>query len=554
MENQANTQVESKIYRILIVDDNPKNLQVLGKLLQEMKYEIEFAINGKSALEWLESGQFDLLLLDINMPEMDGFEVCRKIRINPVYDNLPIIFLSANTDRDSILKGFEQGAQDYVTKPFDGRELIVRVGTHLSLKEARERLVKANRELEHKVEERTEHLKKANEKLNELNKELNLAKEKAETGDRLKTAFLNNISHEIRTPLNGILGFAAFLADPSTSQDEREMYQKILQSSSERLIATITDYIDMSLLVSGNIEVNLREIYMLRIFEAIDHRFRRLAEEKGLRLKLPEVDLAKPLFIKTDQELLLKILNHLLDNSIKFTQKGEIELAYTEESGSRELYIQDTGIGISQEALERVFEIFTQENPSNTRGHEGSGLGLSISSGMAKLIGAEIQIESEKGKGTRVRILFDPALKKTKSLESAAAGNKQTNRELKTILIAEDDDLNYLFFEHILKCRADKLIRAVTGKEAVEIYRTNPSIDLILMDIQMPEMNGYEATEQIRKFDQKVVIIAQTAYAMTGDKEKALRVGCNEHITKPVSKSQLFMLLETYFTNLTVKC
>lgn len=550
MEEITPTTVLSKTYRILIVDDNPKNLQVLGKLLQEMKYEIEFAINGKSALDWLESSHFDLLLLDINMPEMDGFEVCRKIRIDPSFDTLPIIFLSANTDRDSILKGFEQGAQDYVTKPFDGRELLVRVGTHLALKEARERLVKANRELEQKVEERTEHLKTANEKLNELNRELKASKEKAEAGDRLKTAFLNNISHEIRTPLNGILGFAAFLADPSTTQDEREMYQQILQASSERLIATVTDYIDMSLLVSGNIEVNQKEVFLPRIFESIEHRYRHAAEQKGLNLKLPAEDPAKPIFIKTDQELLHKVLTHLMDNAIKFTQHGEIEVVYTEEWGGREVYIRDTGIGISEDALQRVFEIFTQENPSNTRGHEGSGLGLSIASGLARLIGAEIQIESEKGKGTKVRIVFDPGIKKSKLSNDSKNDIKQTTKELKTILIAEDDDLNYLFFEHILKSRAETLIRAVTGKEAVEKYRNNRSIDLILMDIQMPEMNGYEATEQIRKFDRDVIIIAQTAYAMTGDKEKALRAGCNEHITKPVSKSQLFLLLETYFNKL----
>lgn len=542
--------VPSKSYRILIVDDNPKNLQVLGKLLQEMKYEIEFAINGRSALDWLESSRFDLLLLDINMPEMDGFEVCRKIRINAEFDNLPIIFLSANTDRESILKGFEQGAQDYITKPFDGRELIVRVGTHIALKEARERLLMANRELEQKVSERTEHLKTANEKLNELNKELLLAKEKAEASDRLKTAFLNNISHEIRTPLNGILGFAAFLSDPSTTQDEKETYQRILQSSSERLLATVTDYIDMSLLVSGNIEVNKKDVFVSSIIEALEGRFSNPVDQKGIRLITPQKNPAKPLIIKTDQELLHKILNHLLDNALKFTQAGEIELGYTEEWGGKELYIRDTGIGISEDALQRVFDAFTQENPLNTRGHEGSGLGLSIASGLAKLIGAEIQIESEKGKGTKVRIVFDAGNNKPKAHNTSKTDTKQTGKDLKTILIAEDDDLNYLFFEHILKSRADRLIRAVTGKEAVEIYRNDRSIDLILMDIQMPEMNGYEATEQIRKFDQEVIIIAQTAYAMTGDKEKALRVGCNEHITKPVSKSQLFMLLEAYFTQL----
>ena len=191
---------------ILIVDDNPHNIQVLGKLLQENRYEIEFATNGEAALEWLNTRQFDLILLDINMPGMNGFEVCRKIRSNPDMNNVPVIFLSADTERESILKGFELGAQDYITKPFDSRELLVRVRTHLVLKDSLEKLEKLNRSLEEKVTERTHQLKEANVNLEALNlKLLDL--------DKAKSDFLNLISHEIRTPLNGIIGPLELLKD-----------------------------------------------------------------------------------------------------------------------------------------------------------------------------------------------------------------------------------------------------------------------------------------------------------------------------------------------------
>lgn len=198
---------QSSPANILIVDDNPQNLHVLAKILQENNYEIEFATNGEAALVWLNDKKFDLILLDINMPGMDGFEVCRKIQSNPVMNNVPVIFLSADTDRESILKGFELGAKDYVTKPFDSRELLARVRTHLALKDSLEKLENLNRSLEEKVDERTQQLKEANVKLESTNiKLLDL--------DRAKTEFLHLISHEIRTPLNGIIGPLELLKEP----------------------------------------------------------------------------------------------------------------------------------------------------------------------------------------------------------------------------------------------------------------------------------------------------------------------------------------------------
>ncbi|MCX6327928.1 MAG: response regulator, partial [Bacteroidia bacterium] len=212
---------------ILIVDDNPHNLQVLGKLLQENKYEIEFATNGEAALEWLKAKQFDLILLDINMPGMTGFEVCTKIRSNPDLNNVPVIFLSAETERESILKGFELGAQDYLTKPFDSRELLVRVRTHLILKDSLEKLEKLNKSLEEKVLERTQQLKETNEKLEALNlKLIDL--------DKVKAEFLSLISHEIRTPLNGIIGPLELLKEPVSTGEISDLVE-VLDISVKRL-------------------------------------------------------------------------------------------------------------------------------------------------------------------------------------------------------------------------------------------------------------------------------------------------------------------------------
>ncbi len=220
-------QVKAESPTILIVDDNPNNLQVLGKLLNEKKYKIEFAVDGQSALDWISEKQFDLILLDINMPGMSGYEVCRQIRTNREYDKLPIIFVSAENDKEAILKGFEMGGQDYITKPFDSRELIVRVNTHLSLKNSLGKLDCLNKHLEDKVRERTCQLKEAIEKLENANQKLIEL-------DTAKMEFINLISHEIRTPLTGIIGPLQLLKVSSDTETISSMIE-ILDSSVNRL-------------------------------------------------------------------------------------------------------------------------------------------------------------------------------------------------------------------------------------------------------------------------------------------------------------------------------
>ena len=378
--------IEQSRPTILIVDDNHKNLEVLGKLLQVEKYKVEFAVNGKAALEWLELSLFDLILLDVNMQGMNGFEVCKKIRSNPQLDNVPVIFLSAANERESILKGFEMGAQDYVTKPFDSRELIMRVKTHLLLKKSIEELEELNTSLEEKVKERT--------------LQLNDAKERAEASDRLKTAFMNNISHELRTPLNGILGFASLIVEPGITDEQKNYFLEFLDESSKRLINTITEYMDISLIISGNQVVNKKTCFVTPMLKAVFDKFKPSCEKEGIALTFDIPPSAEDLQINTDETLLLKILNHLIDNALKFTEQGSIIIGHTLKEHKVEFFIKDTGIGISTEAQKNLYDCFMQEDMSHTRGFEGSGLGLSISKGLVKLLEGEIWSESQKGKGS----------------------------------------------------------------------------------------------------------------------------------------------------------
>ncbi|MEI6888671.1 MAG: hybrid sensor histidine kinase/response regulator [Bacteroidales bacterium] len=372
--------------RILIVDDNPKNLQVLGKFLQNEQYELEFAINGSAALEWLEIKPFDLILLDINMPGMDGFEVCKKIRSDHKMDKMPVIFLTAETFRESVLKGFEIGAQDYITKPFDSRELIMRVKTHLSIKNQMEQLENLNQSLEVKVLERTA--------------ELNKAKEKAEESDRLKSAFLINISHEIRTPLNGIFGFLQLLDKVDLDEARKKDFSTMVHSSGQRLLNTINDIIELSTIEAEKSILSFSEVNIMEVMQFHYEFFMPQAEEKLLELIIAEQITGTSAIVQTDKLKLDRIITNLLKNAILFTSQGTIEFGNYLDNDTIVFYVKDSGIGIPSNRIEAVFDRFVQADLSLSRGHEGAGIGLSIAKAYVEALKGNIWVQSVVDQGS----------------------------------------------------------------------------------------------------------------------------------------------------------
>jgi len=455
---------------------------------------------------------------------------------------LPILILTADISVESKQKALSGGANDFLTKPFDLVEVGLRIKNLLYTAYLQQQLKDQNQELEKKVNQRTYELEQRNH-------EFLKARDKAEASDGLKTAFMQNISHEIRTPLNGILGFGELLAEADASVEERQLYLDMLRLSSTRLTNTITDYMDISLIVTNNLEVIPTAVDVCMILHEMKDKFQGLCDAKHLYLSLSIPENQKSLILHTDQELFQKIISHLMDNAVKFTLQGGIVLGFTIQSEKVEFYVKDTGIGIDEDAQELIFESFMQVDTSNTREHEGSGLGLTIAQGMTEMINGEIHLHSVKGKGST----FSFTLPNISEPVNTVVSNKFYINEvivplLKNlkVVIAEDDDISAIYLKEIIKKYCKEILHARTGEEAVKICLKNDDIDFVLMDIKMPGMDGYEAIRQIRRFNKDVIIIVQTAYALAGDIEKALASGCNDYISKPIHKIGLLELMEKH--------
>ncbi|MFA6126795.1 MAG: PAS domain S-box protein [Bacteroidales bacterium] len=389
--------------------------------------------------------------------------------------------------------------------------------------------------------------------------ELIIAKERAEESDRLKSAFLANMSHEIRTPMNGILGFADLLKEPGLSGEEQQQFIGMIEKGGTRLLNIINDIISISKVEAGQMEISISDSNVNEQIEYIYHFFTPEVVKKGMRLSYTIALPASEAIIKTDHEKIYAILTNLVKNAIKYSNEGSIEFGYnivetdhgpSHHGPSLRFFVKDTGIGIPKDRQVAIFERFVQADISDKKALQGAGLGLSISKAYVEMLGGKIWVESEEGIGSVFffTIPYHPVPKEVITGVSLDSLDDQAAKSINIkILIAEDDVPSDILITLILKTISHELYHVRTGIEAVEACRNDPDIDLILMDIQMPDMNGYDATRLIREFNKEVVIIAQTAYGLTGDKEKALAAGCNDYISKPILKKEFLELIQKYF-------
>jgi CheY-like chemotaxis protein len=501
------------IGNILIVDDVAANLKILGFILKKEGYKVRPVPNGTLALQTAEREKPDLILLDVMMPDMDGFEVCRRLKDDQKLVDVPVIFISALNDTNDIVNALKSGGVDFITKPFKAEEVIARVRTHLKLYQQSRTLQEQSKKLQDLV--------------------------------ATKDKFFSIIAHDLRGPLGGFMSLTELLADESfefTPAEQKEMNLDLYKSSRNlfNLLENLLVWARMQQgqIVFNPVQINLKELVSESI-TALEDAIRK--KEIRFTEQVPEHQ-----NVYADSNMLQSIVRNLISNAIKFTPKGGSVTvsSYFTENNTSVVVVKDTGIGMNSTMTANLFHLNVNNSRPGTEGEQSTGLGLLLCKEFVEKHGGEIWVESVEDAGTSFYFTI-PA--NTVSNGITLSDHVKDKIENLKILIAEDNENSEILMRIVTNTFSNRTLVATTGIEAVEICRKNPDLDLVLMDIKMPELDGYEATRQIRLFNQKVVIIAQTAFGIEGERDRAIEAGCNDYISKPIEISSLVELIQKYF-------
>lgn len=518
--------------KILIVDDKEENLISLERILNDFNIELIRAFSGEDALKQTLKEEFALAILDVQMPEMDGYETLELMRHRKKTKLLPVIFVSAIHQSDlHIIKGIETGAVDFIPKPIIPEVLRGKVQVFLDLYRQRKELDLLLKYLEKK------------------NEELVIERNKAEEATRSKSLFLANMSHEIRSPMNGILGLSQLLLNSDLKPEQRELL-KVMTTSGENLIQIINDILDYSKIEAGQIEIESIQFDIRKLADTIFHLLNFKAVEKGIKFSI-DIDEAIPDNLIGDSFRLNQILMNLANNAVKFTHQGSVTISIkciekTQYDVRLFFSIKDTGIGISNDAQKNLFREFSQSNSSISRKYGGTGLGLAISKNLTNLMGGKISLNSEPNVGSE--FMFDLKFEHTEKKEIMFEDKNIEIPSGLSILVAEDNPINQKVAVLTLRLMGLQCDVAKNGLEAFEMYQKK-QYQIILMDMQMPVLDGIHATKKIRNFENdqsiedKAFIIALTANAFVEDKQNCIEAGMNDFISKPFKEEALRKVL-----------
>lgn len=537
---------------ILIVDDNPTNLEVLTEAISMHGYQVSVALDGKSAIEQIQYHRPTIILLDVMMSDLDGFETCKRLKSDPNTADIPVIFMTALTDAESKMKGFSLGAVDYITKPFNQDEVLARLQIQLQLQEMTHRLENQNRQLRQEIEQREM-----------VEAQLQEAIADAIAANKAKSEFLANMSHEIRTPLNGILGYTQILQRTRTFSEKEQKGLSIISQCGNHLLTLINDILDLSKIEARKMELSNTSFHMASFLQGVAEIFSFRAEQKKISF-VNRFDSRLPSGIRTDEKRLRQVLINLIGNAVKFTHHGAVTFKVecvapvedkADTSDRREqdesssdlvklrFIIEDTGIGISKNEIEKIFLPFQQGGETKQQA-QGTGLGLTISQKILSLMNSSMQIVSSPGKGST--FWFDLDCETAREWTETArisdlgviVGYKGPRQK---ILMVDDRWENRSVIHNLLQPIGFDVIEAHNGQEGIE-KASSSTPDLIIADLVMPVMDGFELIRQIRKTPhlQSIPIIASSASVFESEQCESIAAGANEFIAKPLSAEVLF--------------
>lgn len=511
--------------KILVVDDYEENIRLLSHIISFDDVEIHSATNADDALELILEYEFGLALLDVQMPNISGFDLARLIRGVKRYQNLPIIFVTAHQrDQKFLSEGYETGAVDVLFKPLDVDVVRSKVRVFVQL-DQQSRLLKSQME------------------------ELESLKSRAESANLAKGQFLSNMSHEIRTPLTAVMGFADVLSSGDFTRFNKDECVEAIKRNGQLLLRLINDILDFSKIEARGLVLERQNFILKDLIEDVYSALLPVAKQKSVDLLLTFDKAAANRQFSADSLRIKQILFNLVGNAIKFTKEGHVSLKVELLSGLNgqtqiSFYIADTGLGLTPEQSKNLFKPFTQGDPSTRRQFGGTGLGLVISQQIAQAMNGDIRLLStqlDQGSTFLAQIKVDPPEMKAASPQSPQ-GHFKNLRDLKDIeekriLVVDDSIDNRTLIDFYLEPFGFKLSFAENGHQAINKVQELDH-DLILMDIQMPLMDGLEATEKIRALGFSKPIIALTAHVMSEEKDRCMKAGCDMVLSKPIQMEE----------------
>lgn len=597
---------------ILIVEDSPTQAAQIKYLLESYHYKVEVTCDGKQALDWLSENKPSLVISDIVMPEMNGFELCGKIKSDESIKDVPVILLTSLSDPDEVIEGLSCGADSFISKPYNkeyliynikkiltekvipeskrdtksieinygGKKRLIRTETQKVIKlllniyqgsihqnneliQTRDELKLLNESLEELVEERTMELKKNEKKILAFNAELEqrISERTAEldAANKAKSEFLANMSHEIRTPMNAVLGYAELLGFMLEDKTQRD-YVESIKSSGRSLLTLINDILDLSKIEAGKLELQFEFVNSQSFFSEFERIFSLRLSEKGLKFIL-EISSGTPTGIYIDDARIRQIILNLIGNAIKFTEKGSIKLKVYSENpqiinypkGKTDEFIDliievtDTGIGISKEMQEEIFNPFVQVQGQNVKKYGGTGLGLAITYRLVNLMNGTMTLQSglNIGSSFKIRIPEVSYLRDIeKRIEEIQLDTEDIVFEKATIIVVDDVEHNRKYLIDALKKTNIKVIEAEDGQKAFDLAKKIVP-DLVITDIRMPVLDGFSLLEKLKNEDvlKSIPVIAYSASVMKAQKDRIRESEFSGLLIKPVKVTELFIEL-----------